>query len=81
MQIRIGLNPLRKCAISLTLSMQPLSWTGKIMKSLSYIGSFTMSGSGIQTMLISPLLDVDAAMGIGGSSASKDLFIGSWFCR
>ena len=82
MWISNGLMPSRKCVILLRLSLEPLSWKGTIMQSLSYIGIFTIWGSGIPIRLISPLLEVDAAMGVGGSIEFKDLFIGSqiWEC-
>ena len=42
MWISNGLMPSRKCVILLRLSMEPLSWKGTIMQSLSYIGIFTI---------------------------------------
>ena len=57
--------------------MEPLPFTITITKSPSYIESLMMSVSGILKSLSPPLLELDAAMGIGLSSASKFLFIGS----
>ena len=58
--------PSINCIISLRLSIEPLSWTGTIIQSPSYIGSFTISGNGLTTRLISPLFEEGSAMGIGG---------------
>ena len=82
MRIRNGLMPSSKCVISIGLGLESLSWIGAITKTPSNIGSLTISGSGLTTSLISPMLKVDADRGIGGSSDSKAFFIGSriWRC-
>ena len=66
MRIRTGLVPYSKCVISLRLSLEPLSWKGMITQSPLYVGSLTMSGSGIPIGIILPLFYEDAPMRIGG---------------
>ena len=58
--------------------MSPLSWISTVTHSLSYIGSFTISGSGLLTRISLPLFDVDGAMGIVGIKCLQGFFIQSY---